>query len=249
MIIPAIDIKDGKVVRLYKGDYDKENVYSDNPINIAKEWVRQGGKLIHIVDLDGAVCGEPKNLNTVKNIVKAINIPVEFGGGVRKEELVKELLDLGVSRVILGTIAFNDRVLLQNLISKYQDKIVVSADVKNDGKIALKGWLEDGGRQSSLVSFVKAISELGVKRIIYTDIERDGTLSGSRFSRLLTYLENLKKLSKYKISVIMAGGISSLKEIEELKKISQEYPELEGVIIGKALYEGKFTLSEALKLS
>ena len=239
LIIPAIDLKNGCVVRLYQGKLKREKVYSDNPIDIAKYWEKEGAKLIHIVDLDGAVCGRPKNIKALKKVIQAIKVPVEFGGGIRREKDIKSLLDIGIYRVILGTLAFENRILLEKLIAKYKDRIIVSIDVKNKGAIALKGWTEDGGARSDLVSFAGYLSKIGVHKIIYTDIERDGTLLGPREALLRNYLNRLSE-NKYNISVIMGGGISSLNDVKALKKL--ERMGLVGIIIGKALYEGKFKL-------
>lgn len=246
IIIPAIDLKNGCVVRLYQGKQDKKKIYSHNPIHIAKYWEKEGARLIHVVDLDGAICGTPKNMETLKKVIKATKVPVEFGGGIRKELDVKKLLGIGIYRVILGTLAFKNRELLEKLISKYKDKIIVSVDVKNKGVIALKGWTEDAGKQDSLAGFARYLSKTGVHKIIYTDIARDGTLLGPRETLLRGYLDMLAE-NKCGISVIMGGGISSLEDIKKLKKL--ERMGLVGIIIGKALYEGKFKLSQALKLA
>jgi len=251
LIIPAIDLKDGCVVRLYKGEKDKQTVYSKDPREVAMLWVKEGAKLLHVVDLDGAFCGTPKNIKALEDIINAVKseskeVKIEFGGGVRTKDTIKEIFDKGADRVVLGTAAFEDRSLLEKLVKEYQDKIIVSIDIKADNTVAIKGWTESAGQQSSLLSFAKYLSRIGLQRIIYTDIERDGTLLGSRQSLSATYLHNLNVLKKHHISVILAGGISSLEEIEWLGKALGDWG-LEGVIIGKALYEEKFTLSEALK--
>lgn len=244
LIIPAIDIKDGCVVRLYQGEYDREKIYSQNPVDTARQWEGEGAELIHVVDLDGAMSGTPKNLDIVRNIARSVKVPIQFGGGIRTLEAIKELLAGGIFRVVLGTLAFEDRILLEKIINTYKEKIIVSVDITDRGTVALKGWVEDGGKQSSLISFVKAISKIGISKIIYTDIAKDGTLSGPRRILLTRYLNTL---SKYNISMIMAGGISSLDDIKSLKKFEKNG--LEGIIVGKALYEGKFTLSQAIKLA
>jgi len=246
LIIPAIDLKDGKVVRFTQGRFDKK-VYSDNPAETAKKWIKQGAQLIHVVDLDGAICGEPKNLGALKEIVKVEGARIEFGGGVRTKEALKQILDIGVYRVVLGTLAFEDRRLLEDMLNNYKEKIIVSIDRQSDGTVALKGWRESAGRQSSLFSFAKNIyKNLGVNRIIYTDVLRDGTLEGPRESLLEDFL-NLLHRYQIKMSVIVAGGISSLVDIEYLKRL--ENKGLEGIIIGKALYEGKFDLTQAINIA
>ncbi len=243
LIIPAVDIKNGKAVRLWKGDFDKVTQYSDKPEDAALRWQKEGAKFLHVVDLDGAYSGELKNLESIKKIARVINIPFEVGGGIRDKETIKELIDLGAARVVLGTVAFEDRPLLEEIVKEYKDKIIVSVDITGKGTVALKGWIEDAGQQSSLLSFVKAISKIGINRIIYTDIERDGTLAGPQTSKLGTYLINLRD-SGVKMSVIMAGGISSLDDIKQLKSL--KVMGLDGVIVGKALYENKFSLKDAI---
>jgi phosphoribosylformimino-5-aminoimidazole carboxamide ribotide isomerase len=246
LIIPAVDIREGKVVRLLKGDFGKEKVYSKDPVSVALEWQRQGARFLHIVDLDGARCGELKNLPIIEEIAGRIDIPFEVGGGIRQEEAISQLIDIGVSRVVLGTAAFEDRVFLERVVEKYKDKIVVSVDITADDKIALRGWIENGGKGHSPISFIKAIYRIGIRRIIYTDIERDGTLSGPRYTLLLNYLTWLRQ-DNVDISVIVAGGISSLVDIRYL--MTYESLGLEGVIVGKALYENRFSLQQAQGIS
>lgn len=250
LVIPAVDIKEGRVVRLYQGKPDQESVYSERPADMALRWAKEGAGLIHVVDLDGAFSGTPKNLGLLKNISEVFReegidkTKVEFGGGVRTKEDIEEALNIGACRVVLGTVAFEDRDFLEKAVNKYGDKIIVSIDVKTRGRIALKGWLEDAGEGDALLSFVKYLYRIGISKVIYTDIAKDGTLSGPNVDLLSGYLD---KFSDYKISLIIAGGISSLKDIESLKKF--ESKGLEGVIVGKALYEGRFTLKEALMLA
>lgn len=242
LIIPAIDLKKGKVVRLTQGRYNKK-VYSQNPQETAKRWVGQGAKLIHVVDLDGAACGVPKNLEVVKKIAQIKGTRVEFGGGVRTEGLIQKLLEeMRIYRVVLSTLAFENRALLRKIIRKYKDKVIVSVDMHKNGTVALKGWRKEAGRQNNFITFAKKLSEMGIDKIIYTDIFRDGTLAGPRENLIEDFLGRLKK---YKISVILAGGISTLDDIGRLRKL--ENKGLIGIIVGKALYEGRFTLSQALR--
>ncbi len=243
LIIPAIDLKDGQVVRLYKGKLDEKIVYSTDPVAIAKQWQEQGAELMHLVDLDGAFSGEPKNIAVVEKIIKATGARVEFGGGVRSAEMIQKLLDIGVWRVVLGTRVFEDEFFLAEAKNKYQDKLIVSADIKNDGTVAVKGWAAESAGKVNLSDFARKLSQLNIKKIIYTDIERDGTLAGARTDLLEKYL---KIAAKFKISLIMAGGVASLDDLKALAKL--ENKGLEGIIIGKALYEGKFSLAEALKI-
>jgi phosphoribosylformimino-5-aminoimidazole carboxamide ribotide isomerase len=238
LIIPAIDIQDGCVVRFVQGRLDKR-VYSRDPVKTAKHWVKQGAKFMHIVDLDGAFSGKPRNLGVVKEIVKAINIPVEFGGGVRNQGMVEELFDAGVKRVILGTKAAQDKVFLKKIFKKFKDKIIVSVDTKDD-RVLTKGWQASEGKLGVL-EFASGLKEIGFKQVIYTDVLKDGTLKGPNIMGIKSLIKETG------LSVIASGGISSLSDIQKLKLLQNKG--VVGVIVGKALYEGKFTLAEALKFS
>lgn len=237
LIIPAIDLKDGCVVRFVQGRLDKK-VYSRDPLKTAKHWQRQGAKIIHVVDLDGAMTGLPKNLNIVKQIVKAIDVPIQFGGGVRKIDTIKELLEYGVWRVVLGTKAAQDRNFLKNAFKKFKDKIIVSVDTQGS-RVLIKGW-KSIFASLDILKFARILKETGFKEIIYTDILKDGTLKGPN-------IRNIKSLLKETgMNIIVSGGISSLDDISRLKLLEKKG--LTGIIVGKALYEGKFTLSGAVKL-
>ncbi|MCX5699974.1 MAG: 1-(5-phosphoribosyl)-5-[(5-phosphoribosylamino)methylideneamino]imidazole-4-carboxamide isomerase [Candidatus Omnitrophica bacterium] len=238
LIIPAIDLKDGCVVRFVQGKSNKK-VYSSSPFKVAKHWVKQGAQFLHIVDLDGAFTGSPKNLNIVKDIVKEIKVPVEFGGGVRSIETIKSILDLGVKRVVLGTRAVEDKVFLKKAFSKFKEKIIVGVDAK-DGKVMVKGW-KMGFKNTDACEFSLYLKELGFKELIYTDTLKDGTLSGPN-------IKELKKLLKITgLKIIASGGVSSLEDLRKLKSLSKEG--VSAVIVGKALYEGRFTLPQAIKMS
>lgn len=237
LIIPAIDLRDGKVVRLFQGKFNQEKVYSSDPVKAARHWAKQGAKFLHIVDLDGASSGAPKNLEVLKEIVTQVGIPVEFGGGVRNMATISRLLSLGVQRVILGTKAAADGEFLKKARKKFGEKIIVSIDAKN-GKVLTQGW--NRGAAKTTLDFAQELKGIGFKQIIYTDISRDGTLSGPNISGI----KELLKLTGLK--VIASGGVSDLKDLVKLKRLKKQG--LVGVIIGKALYEGKFTLVEALKL-
>ncbi len=229
-VIPAIDILNGKCVRLKQGRYDAETVYSKDPLEIAKKWESQGGKRLHVVDLDGARTGIPKNIEIIKNIAKEVNIPVQTGGGIRNFDLIKELIDFGVDRVILGTTAVKNPNLLARVCEKFGDQIAVAIDAK-DGQVATEGWTKVSKKDT--LTLAKEAIGFGVKRFIYTDISRDGMLTGPNF-------EGIKKfVSQIKAPVIASGGISSKEDIEKLKETG-----VEGCIVGKALYEGKITLEE-----
>ncbi|MFA5310990.1 MAG: 1-(5-phosphoribosyl)-5-[(5-phosphoribosylamino)methylideneamino]imidazole-4-carboxamide isomerase [Candidatus Omnitrophota bacterium] len=238
LIIPAIDLKDGAVVRLVQGKFNKK-VYSRDPVKVARHWVRQGAKFLHLVDLDGAFSGRPKNLNLVKDIVKAISVPVEFGGGIRSLSAIKSVLGSGVARVVLGTKAVEDEVFLRKALSTFKEKIIVAVDVK-EGKVMVKGW-KAGYKNRDALKFCLSLKKLGFKELIYTDTLKDGTLSGPN-------IKEMKRVLKATgIKVVASGGISRLGDLDKLKSLEREG--LSAVIIGKALYEGKFTLPQALKFS
>jgi len=237
LIIPAIDLRGGKVVRLFQGQFSREKVYSSDPVKVAKHWVRQGAKFLHIVDLDGASSGAPKNLEALKEIIAQVGMPVEFGGGVRSMETISRLLTLGVQRVILGTKAAADEEFLKKARKKFGEKIIVSIDAKG-GEVLTQGWNRKVAKTT--LDFAKDLKKIGFKQIIYTDISKDGTLAGPN----ILGIKELLKLTGLK--VIASGGVSDLKDLIKLSKFKKQG--LVGVIIGKALYEGKFTLVEALKL-
>ena len=232
-IIPAIDLIDGKAVRLQKGDYNKVTVYSDSPAEVAESFERDGAKLLHVVDLDGAKDGTTANFDTVKEIIRRTGLYVEIGGGVRNIERVKKYIDIGVDRVIIGTAAVTDPDFLKEAVSLYGEKIVVGVDVK-DGYVAIKGWLEVS--EVSCNDFCEHLCELGVKTVICTDISKDGMMSG-------TNLELYKNLNKdFNINFVASGGVSTLDDIKALKEM-----DLFGAILGKALYTGAIDLKEAIK--
>ena len=239
LIIPAIDLKDGCVVRLRQGDFNDQKVYSREPLKVARDWQEQGAKLLHLVDLDGAASGEPKNLKIVEDIAAALDIPVEFGGGVRNIETIKRLLEAGIKRVILGTKAVEDKVFLNKAFAQFQDKILVSIDAKN-GLVAIKGWQESRS-DIQVKEFALSLKKLGFKKVIYTDTLKDGALSGPNIPGIKSLLQESG------MGLIASGGISKLDDLKELKSLEKEG--LEAVIIGKALYEGRFTLKEALEFS
>ena len=238
LIIPAIDLRRGKVVRLFQGKFNQEKVYSADPVKVAKHWAKQGAKFLHIVDLDGAASGAPKNIEVLKKIIDQVGVGIEFGGGVRSIETISKLLSLGVERVILGTRAASDAKFLKQAWKKFGEKIIVSIDAKC-GKVLTQGW-NRGVAKTGLV-FAQELKTLGFKQLIYTDISKDGTLTGPNIS-------GIKELFKAtQLSIIASGGVSSLKDIIRLGKLKKQG--VSGVIIGKALYEGKFTLAEALKIA
>ncbi|MFA5150422.1 MAG: 1-(5-phosphoribosyl)-5-[(5-phosphoribosylamino)methylideneamino]imidazole-4-carboxamide isomerase [Candidatus Omnitrophota bacterium] len=238
LIIPAIDLQDGCVVRFVQGRSNKK-IYSRDPLKAAKYWVKQGAKFLHIVDLDGAFTGIPKNLEIVKEIAGKIKVPVEFGGGLRKLKTVNAVLSAGVARVILGTKAVEDKDFLKKALSKFKDKVIVGVDAKN-GKVMVRGW-KTGHNNTDAVHFCLYLKKLGFKELIYTDTLKDGTLSGPN-------IKEIKKLLKLTgLKIIASGGISSLEDLHKLKTLEKDG--VSGIIVGKALYEGKFTLPQALKFS
>lgn len=236
LIIPAIDLQGGSVVRLVQG-YKEKKVYSNDPVKVAKAWVNQGAKFLHIVDLDGAFSGVAKNLKSVKAIIRAIKVPVEFGGGVRSIATINKMLKLGVARVVLGTKAIEDKEFLKNAFAKFGDKIIVGVDAK-EGKLMVKGW-KAGYKNTDAIEFSLQLKKIGFKELIYTDILKDGTLSGPNIGEI----KRLLKITGLKI--VASGGISRLSDLDKLKMLEKDG--LSAVIIGKALYEGRFTLPQALK--
>jgi len=234
IILPAIDLKDEKCVRLEQGDYNKVEVFSEDPIAMAKSFEAKGAKYLHMVDLDGAKEGSQKNFDIIKKVREAINIPIQVGGGIRDEERIKKLLDLGVDRVILGTVAVENPNFLKAMIDKYGEHIAVSVDAKN-GRVATRGWLEDSGVNA--INFVKDLEDLGLKTLIFTDISKDGMMGG-------TNLELYKDLNKFNIDIIASGGVSRKYDIEELLKIG-----VYGAIVGKAIYAGALDLEEVIKMA
>jgi phosphoribosylformimino-5-aminoimidazole carboxamide ribotide isomerase len=235
LIIPAIDIKNGKYVRLTQGDFNREIVYGDNPAEVAKSWESQGAKMIHLVDLDGAKDGKLSNIQAIEGVLEAVNIPLQIGGGIRSRESVSKLLDLGISKVIIGTMIFENEELLKDLISKYSSQIIISLDAKN-GILMKSGWMES--TEKNLIETAKYLEKIGVKRFIFTDVIKDGTLTSPNYEAIKNLLANIN------IPLIIAGGISNVSDIQKLKDLG-----VEGVIIGKALYEGKIKLEEAANVS
>lgn len=232
-VFPAIDLYEHKAVRLFKGDYAEMTVYSDNPIEIARDFEAKGAKYIHIVDLEGAKNGETPNFDIVKEIAQSTGLFCEIGGGIRSLDTVEKYLSAGLDRVILGTAAVTDEEFLRAAVNKYGDKIAVGVDIK-DGFVAVKGWTEKS--EYSCFDFCEKMREIGVKTLICTDISRDGAMRG-------TNRELYKELSeKFDINITASGGVSSLEDIKALRKL-----DLYGAIIGKAYYIGAIDLKAALE--
>lgn len=237
-IFPAIDLRGGKCVRLFKGDFDQETIFSDQPAEVAQQWQAQGAQFLHLVDLDGARAGHSENLATVREILAAVTIPVELGGGIRTLENIDEVLALGVRRVILGSVAVRDPELVAAACAKYGDRIVVGIDAK-DGIVAVDGWGVSG--DVDVITLAKRMKQAGVRTIIYTDISRDGTLAGVN-------VEATAKLTRESgVHVVASGGVRDVRDIEALKPYEKDG--IEGVIVGKSIYTGSLSLPEALAIA
>lgn len=234
-IFPAIDLYDGKAVRLFKGDYAQMTVYSENPALVAKAFEEQGAEYIHVVDLEGAKIGKPAHLETVKQIANTTNLFVEIGGGIRDLETVEAYFSAGANRVILGTAAVTDEAFLKAALSKYGEKIAVGADIA-DGRIAIKGWLEKS--RYTVDEFFSKMQTLGVKTIICTDISKDGAMKGANLALYQTLGE------KYALDLIASGGVSSMDDVKALATMG-----IAGAIIGKAYYIGAIDLREAIEVT
>lgn len=232
-IYPAIDIIDGKCVRLVQGDYSQKTTFSDSPLDVAKKWRSLGGEFIHLVDLDGAKSGDTPNFELVTRIAKALDIPVEIGGGIRNMETVDKYLQNGVFRVIIGTAAVKNPEFVREAVEKYDDRIAVGIDAK-DGMAAISGW-EDVSEAPAL-ELAKQMQDYGVKSIIYTDIATDGMLGGPNIEAMREMKNNVD------IEIIASGGVSSIDDVRRLKETG-----VEGAIIGKALYTGDIDLKLAIE--
>jgi len=233
VIYPAIDIKQGMCVRLLQGRFSDMTVYSDSPVDMAVQWESMGAEYIHLVDLDGALQGQSVNSDIIKAIAKAVKVPVQLGGGIRNLDTIREMLDNGITRVILGTAAVKDSMLVKNAIGIYGDRIAVGIDAR-DGMVAVEGW--EKVSEFKAVEFAEKMCEIGVKHIIYTDISRDGMLKGPNIAAMKEMAENVDA------NIIASGGVSCLNDIKELKLTG-----VRGVIVGKALYTGSINLAEAIK--
>jgi len=236
IIFPAIDIRGGRCVRLTEGRFDAETVFADNPLDMARRWVEEGAEYLHVVDLDGALAGRPVNVAAIAAITAAVDIPVQLGGGIRTMENIAALLSAGVTRVILGSVAVKRPELVQQACAEYGDRVVVGIDAR-DGQVAVEGWGVSGGVAAEELAAKMAAA--GVARIIYTDIARDGTLTGVN----VTATRILARAAG--IPVIASGGVSSLDDVTAVKAAQADG--IEGLIIGKALYTGALTLAEAIR--
>ena len=234
-VFPAIDLYEGKAVRLYKGNYAEMTVYSENPSEIALDFKSQGAEYIHIVDLEGAKTGETPNLEVIRKIVEATDMFVEVGGGIRSIPVIEKYLGIGVDRVILGTAALTDRAFLLEAVERFGDKIAVGVDIK-DGKVAIKGWTEKSEKDA--LEFCRELDAIGVRTVISTDISKDGAMQGANHELYKTLSEEVG------LQIIASGGVSSIDDVTRLRRMN-----LYGAIIGKAYYTGAIKLSEAIEVA
>jgi len=237
IIFPAIDIKDGVCVRLNKGDYRLITTYENTPIDQATTYFESGFNNIHIVDIEGALHGRPVNSILIKEIIKKVKSRIQIGGGIRTIDDISRWIKMGIDRVVMGTAAVENIELLETACNKFKNKIAVSLDAK-DGLIALSGWKKQ--TNISAIDFIKKIQNFGVSRIIYTDINRDGTKQGPNIK------DTVELSSKAKIPLVISGGVSSIEDIERIKSLNN--PNIEGVIIGKSIYDGDIKISDLAKL-
>jgi phosphoribosylformimino-5-aminoimidazole carboxamide ribotide isomerase len=232
LILPAIDLQDGRCVRLVQGDFARVRQFSDNPVDVARRWQAEGARWLHLVDLDGAREGTPRNLETIRRIREAITLPIEAGGGLRAIESVEALLDLGIERVILGTAALKDQTFLRACLERWGERVVIGLDARN-GLVATDGWLETSTIPA--LALAQKLAEAGVARFIYTDIQRDGMLNGPNLPALAALRAAIKQ------PIIASGGVASLADLKALAAL-----EVEGAIVGRALYTGEVNLAEAI---
>ena len=234
ILLPAVDIRDGKAVRLVQGDFARETVYNDDPLDAAEQWVEQGARSLHVVDLDGALQGAPANLEHLRRITEAVDIPVQYGGGLRDARSVRAALSAGADRVVIGTAAYTDSEFLDQVIATWGSRVIVAVDVRG-GHVSVAGWTTE--TQGLPAEVIERLQRRGVHRFAYTDVDRDGTLEGPD-------IDEIKRIgSVIRGRFIYSGGIGSLDHLRALAET--RLVNLAGVIAGKSLYEGKFTIAEA----
>ncbi len=236
IIIPAIDLKEGKCVRLVQGNFGRSTVYSDNPVDIARKWQKKGASRIHVVDLDGSRAGLPQNMDIVRSIAAAVSVPVQVGGGIRSMVTVDEYIKAGIGYVILGTGALKDRDLVIGACQKYPGRVILGLDAR-DGNIAVEGWIKE--EAVSPLAIAKSYENKGISAVIYTDIKRDGMETGVNIEATKSLAESVN------LPVIASGGVADIQDIEKLK--AEKNVGIIGVIVGKALYSGALDLSDAIK--
>jgi phosphoribosylformimino-5-aminoimidazole carboxamide ribotide isomerase len=237
ILYPAIDVRGGKAVRLLQGDYERETVYDADPVDAARRWAGEGAEYLHVVDLDGAKAGAPRNLDAVGRIAAAVDCPIQVGGGLRDAESAAAVLGAGAERVVIGTAALRDPEFLQQALAEHGDRVVVSVDTRG-GKVSLSGWTETS--DVDVADAVSKLSDRGAARFLCTTIEVDGTMEGPALSELRRIAATTSA------RVIASGGVGDLSHLEALSQAAEEAPNLEGVIVGRALYECRFTVREAL---
>jgi phosphoribosylformimino-5-aminoimidazole carboxamide ribotide isomerase len=237
VVIPAVDIKDGKCVRLEQGLMYKETIFSDHPEEIALEWERRGAERLHIVDLDGAVYGKPFNKKEIKKILDAVSVPVELGGGIRDLDTIEKYINLGIDQIIIGTIAYKKLHLVEEACKRYPGKIIVSIDAKNN-YVSVEGWTES--TSITAIDLAKRFENMGIAAFIYTDIQRDGMRSGPNIDGIRKFARSIN------VGVIAAGGVSSIKDIVDLLTLQKDG--VSGIITGRALYDGSIALEEAIDI-
>jgi len=237
IIIPAVDIKGGKCVRLEQGLMNKETIFSDHPEEMALLWERKGAERLHLVDLDGAVRGKPLNKRAIKNVIDAVSIPVELGGGIRDLDTIEEYINLGIDHIIIGTVAYKNPDLVEEACKRYSGKIIVAIDSK-DNYVSVEGWTEP--TSIIAIDLAKRFEDIGIAALIYTDIKRDGMRRGPNIDGIREFAKGIN------VGVIAAGGISSIKDIEDLLPLEEDG--VSGIITGRALYDGSLKLEEAMDI-
>lgn len=235
IVIPAIDLHKGKCVRLRRGQLEEETVYSDNPVAMAQKWVKAGATRLHVVDLDGAFTGEPHNLDWVLKIKKETKIEIEMGGGLRTMKVIDQVLGAGIDKIILGTVIVEEAGLAKEAFDKYKERIIVGLDAKA-GKVAVHGWKDDSG--FPVEEAIHIVEKLGAKEVIYTDISRDGMLAGANVQSITDLMK------KTPMSIIASGGVADIADIQRLKAAG-----VPACIVGKAIYEGKLDLHDAIRIA
>lgn len=238
ILYPAIDIRGGQAVRLLQGDYERETTYDADPADAAKRWADEGAEFLHVVDLDGAKAGEPRNLDAIERIVASVSCPIQVGGGLRDPHSVRAMLDAGADRVVIGTAALRDPEFLDAMLEAHGHRVVVSVDARG-GKVALQGWTEETGRD--VAETVADLSERGVARFLCTEIDVDGTMNGPA-------LAELARIGAAALSsqIIASGGVGDLSDLRQLAELGEAHRNIEGAIVGRALYEQKFSVTEAI---
>jgi phosphoribosylformimino-5-aminoimidazole carboxamide ribotide isomerase len=238
ILYPAIDIRGGKAVRLLQGDYDRETAYDADPVDAARRWADEGAEFLHVVDLDGAKAGGPQNLDHVRRIAAAVGCPIQVGGGLRDPESVAAVLEAGAERVVIGTAALRDPEFLDEVLAAHRERVVVSVDARG-GKVALSGWIERTGRD--VADTVVQLEEQGVARFLCTEIDVDGTMKGPALAELT------RIASSTSAPVIASGGVGGISDLHALAEQAELRENLEGAIVGRALYEQRFTVADAIK--